>query len=138
MLTTAVNYIIYGIFLRVFGVSGDYKKDLLVVAANSIAWIAAVIFAFVTNKLFVFKSKTKEKRMVVREFTSFIAARLITYGIETGIIYLGLRIHEWFDMGIEYDAWTWVIKVITGVIVIILNYVFSKLIIFKKDIKKPE
>lgn len=136
VLTTAVNYAVLGIFLRVFGVSGENKNDLLVVVANTIAWVAAVTFAFITNKLLVFRSKSKEKKTIARELTSFVAARLATYGVETGILYLGLRIHEWADMRLDYDVWTWAIKVFTSIIVIVLNYVFSKFIIFKKEDRK--
>ncbi len=136
VLTTVVNYIFFGICLYLFGVSDESKKDLLVIAANTIAWVAAVLFAFVTNKYFVFKSKSNEKKTLAREFFSFVAARLITLGAENGIMYLGALAYRWLEMTFNYNYWTWLVKAATSVVVIVLNYVFSKLIIFKKNEKK--
>lgn len=132
VLTTVVNYIVYGLFLHIFGVGPEDKNELLVLAANAIAWVAAVIFAFVTNKLYVFKSKSREKKTITRELSAFVAARLVSLGAETGIIFVGLRVYEWLGTEFSYKLWTWGVKAAASVVVIILNYVFSKLFIFKK------
>jgi len=137
VLTTVVNYIFYGIFLYVFGVTGEAKKDLLVIVANTIAWVAAVLFAFATNKFYVFGSKSKEKKTVAREFSSFVAARLLTLGVEDGIIYLGALTYKWAEITLGYTIWTWGVKIAASVVVVILNYIFSKLFIFKKRDENP-
>lgn len=91
--------------------------------ANVISWILAVSFAFVTNKLFVFESKNKEKRVVLKELISFVLARLFTLGIEEVILYIGFNL-------LNIDAF--IIKIVAQIVVIVSNYFLSKLIIFKK------
>ena len=96
---------------------------------------AAVIFAFVTNKIWVFESKSWKPSVALKEFWLFVAARLIT-----GVL-------EWFGVpllvaiGLNQPLFGidgFVAKILVSVIVIILNYVFSKLIIFKNKDEKPE
>lgn len=91
--------------------------------ANVISWILAVSFAFVTNKLFVFESKNKEKSVVLKELISFVLARLFTLGIEEVILYIGFNL-------LNIDAF--IIKIVAQIVVIVSNYFLSKLIIFKK------
>ena len=91
-----------------------------------IAWTTAVIFAFITNKLIVFDSKNMDKKVVMKETISFFIARVISLGFDMGIIYLMIdvmKIHEIIS------------KVVANIVVIILNYIFSKLFIFKKEKK---
>lgn len=73
-MTTLVNIISYAFFARMMGI--DYKL------ATTLAWVLAVLFAFVTNKLYVFDSKSKDFALVMREFCSFIFFRLLSYGID--------------------------------------------------------
>lgn len=94
-----------------------------------ISWIFAVIFAYITNKLWVFKSKSFKKDVLVHEIISFTAARLFSLGIEE-IMFLIFVIWLGFGQG--------VIKIAAGVVVIILNYIFSKLFIFRKINKIAE
>ncbi len=94
-----------------------------------ISWIFAVIFAYITNKLWVFKSKSFKKDVLVHEIISFTAARLFSLGIEE-IMFLIFVIWLGFGQG--------VIKIAAGVVVIILNYIFSKLFIFRKINKLAE
>ena len=151
VLTTVVNLIVFGLCNKIM--------DPLI--SNIIAWVAAVAFAYVTNKLFVFESKSWAKDIVVKEAISFASARLITLGIEeAGLIIMikWLKLTEplgnfaagcldltqkvGFTMPekiYEIATGEMVIKIILAVIVVILNYVFSKLIIFKnKDEKKEQ
>ena len=111
VLTTVVNLIFYHIC----------NKVMNVLISNVIAWIAAVIFAFITNKLFVFDSKSWSPKVIAKEIPSFTAARLITLGIEEA----GLAI---------MITWLHLDEILTLPFadVVVLNYVFSKLIIFKK------
>ena len=94
--------------------------------SNIIAWTVAVIFAFITNKLIVFDSKNMDKNVVMRETISFFIARIISLGIDMGLIYLMidyLKINELIS------------KIVSNIVVIIVNYIFSKMFVFKKEKK---
>ena len=115
--TTLINIISFIIF-RQFKLSVD--------VSNVIAWLIAVIFAFITNKLFVFDSRNTDRKTVMKETISFLIARVISLGIDTGLLHLMIdfmKIHEV------------IAKVISNIVVIIVNYIFSKLFIFKKEKK---
>ena len=124
VMTTVVNFIVFKIFKD--------RMDLLV--ANIIAWLASVIFAYVTNKLFVFESKSWKPNVLFKEIVSFSGARVLTLGIEElGLFVMINLLHLENVLEIpKLLSGEMVIKVIISVIVVILNYVFSKLIIFKK------
>ncbi len=91
--------------------------------ANLIAWIAGVIFAFVTNKLFVFESKSWKPSVAGKEFTGFMSARIFSLVIEMLGMFVMVTLLTWNEL---------VAKLIVGFVVIIMNYIFSKLLIFKK------
>lgn len=110
--TTAVNYIAY--FLL--------KRTIPYQAANAIAWVVAVIFAYITNKIWVFESKTMDPRLVLREFGTFVSGRIVSGIFDMGFLIAAV---EWMNMG-EGLA-----KLIGGVVVVILNYIISKLFVFK-------
>ena len=112
-LTTILNIATYFIFYNVFKISN--------VTSTIIAWIIGVIFAFITNKIYVFESKSKS---IFYELTTFLACRLATGVIDLGIMYLTVDILKLNGL---------LMKIISNIIVIILNFVFSKLIVFKKD-----
>lgn len=95
--------------------------------ANAISWIIAVLFAYVTNRIFVFKSNARGFAQILKELWLFIACRLTTGGIEIVIMFIGVTMMNINDM---------FVKVIAQIIVILSNYVFSKLIIFKKNENK--
>lgn len=118
MCTTIVNVIVYCISARVIGLG--------TVSSTVVAWIFAVLFAFFTNKLWVFNSKSWEKKLVVRELSSFYLCRLSTGALDVAIMFVCVDILGWNDL---------IMKIISNVIVIILNYVASKFIIFKKGSK---
>ena len=100
--------------------------ELSIVVSNIIAWVVAVIFAFITNKLIVFDSKNMDKKVVMKETISFFIARIITLGIDMGIIHLMIDVMKIHEM---------ISKVVANIVVIIVNYIFSKLFIFKKEKK---
>lgn len=91
--------------------------------ANLIAWVAGVIFAFVTNKLFVFESKSWKPSVAGKEFTGFVGARVFSLVVEMLGMFVMVTLLTWNEL---------IAKLIVGVIVIIMNYIFSKLLIFKK------
>ncbi|HGM3508127.1 TPA: GtrA family protein [Clostridioides difficile] len=113
--TTLVNIVSYLFFTRV--ISFNFM------IANALAWIVAVLLAYVTNKFFVFESKKVEIRFLFKEFLSFISFRLISGIIEMVVVYIMINLLFINDI---------IVKVFTNIIVIILNYLFSKMIIFKK------
>lgn len=115
-LTTVVNYLVY------FPLHSG--ATMLASVANVIAWVAAVIFAFLTNKPFVFKSTDWSFRTVMPEFAKFVGARLGSLAVETLILLICVDILAWNGI---------LMKVITSVLVVVLNYVTSKFIVFKKD-----
>ena len=95
-------------------------------AANIPAWIISVFFAYITNKIFVFESKTNDAKGLLKEIGSFFMARVATLGMEEVLTWAGLAL---FGDG---DLATAIIKVVCQIMVIVANYIFSKLIIFKK------
>lgn len=137
VMTTAVSFITYSLFVLVFSaVLGENAQvvafgmsfSISVTLANILSWICAVSFAFVTNKLFVFKSKSFAFSVAFPEFTKFLSARILTGVLEMAGVPLLVSIGLGMTIfGIEGA----VAKIIVTVAVIILNYVFSKLFIFK-------
>ncbi len=125
VLTTVVNLVVFKIFEKLLG-----TKFALI--TNIIAWIAAVAFAFVTNKFLVFRSKSTESQTLLKEIISFTAARLFSLGVEeAGLAVAQFVFHadeKKFILGL---TGTMVAKLILQIIVVIMNYVFSKLYIFK-------
>ena len=115
VMSTVVNYGAYFLCTMVF--------HLNYLISNGIAWVAAVLFAFVTNKLFVFESKSWEPKLAFKEFWQFVSARIFSGLLETGMLYLFVDVLGFPDAPI---------KIIASILVVILNYIFSKLIIFKK------
>lgn len=115
-LTTLVNMAAYALCFSVLGIPN--------VPSTVIAWVLAVSFAFVTNKLWVFDSKSWDGRTLRHEIPAFFGARLLTGLLDVGIMYVTVDVMGWNGM-----VW----KLISNVIVIILNYIASKLFIFRKD-----
>lgn len=115
VLTTLVSIIIYWIFTKLFHVN--------YMVSNIISWIGAVTFAYVTNKLFVFESKCNNNKDVIIEVYQFFKYRLLSLVIDVLLMYLFVEIFSIDDM---------ISKLIVQFIVIVLNYLFSKLFVFKK------
>ena len=113
--STAVNYGVY------FLCTKPLQLDYLV--SNAISWVVSVAFAFVVNKRFVFESKSMATKTVLSELWKFVSARIFTGVLETGILFVFVTLMHMNDS---------VIKIAASVIVIILNYVMSKLLIFNK------
>ena len=128
VLTTVVSWASYALFVRIFEKLFD-NNDVQVAVANVLSWVAAVLFAFVTNKLWVFDSKSRKGDVVIKELGSFIAARLATGCIE----WFGVPLLVKLGMDQElFGTKGMLAKIIASVLVVILNYFFSKLLIFKK------
>ena len=122
--TTVVNYIVFHLLYNVLW----HQNHSL--AANAVAFVAAVIFAFVVNKCFVFESKGWDAATLKREIPSFLGARVGSFGIEEAGLFLGGVIAITIG-GTAFD-WITVVKIALAFVVVALNYVFCKLFVFKK------
>ena len=114
-LSTLLNIVIFFIFNTLIKI--DYQTS------NVIAWIIVVIFAYITNKIWVFESKKETKSELLKETVSFFGSRLLTLGIEFILLYLFVE---------KFNILELVSKIIINIVVIVLNYVLSKLFVFKK------
>ena len=130
VLTTLVNLLTFWIFTKILG-------EELYLINNAIAWVVGVIFAFVTNKLFVFESKSWNIKTAGKEFVEFVGARLFSFGVEEGGMWLFVDILGFGEKSLTLFGFTIsgqiIAKLALAVIVVILNYFFSKFIIFKKS-----
>lgn len=115
VLTTAVNYAVYLPCYNLLQISAA--------VSNVIAWVVAVVFAYLTNKPFVFKSHDWSAKTVVPEATKFVGSRIASGALETGIIFLTVDCLLWNGNAM---------KLVTSVLVVILNYIASKLLVFRK------
>lgn len=119
VLTTVVSLVSFYL-IRIFVFTNDSQFDIQF--ANIISWILAVLFAFVTNKKYVFESKSTGYQKFV-EMIKFYVSRLTTLGVEMFVMWLLTSPLKVDDM---------ISKIIVQFIIVILNYVFSKLFVFKK------
>ncbi|MCI8299163.1 MAG: GtrA family protein [Lachnospiraceae bacterium] len=135
ILTTIVSWGMYALLINLFSLS--------VLVSNTISWICGVTFAFITNKIWVFESKSWKLQTMIKEGTAFVSSRIITGILE--IFGVPLLSYAGFDnlffeiagkigvsMKIFYTEGIYS-KAAFAVLVIILNYVFSKLIVFKNN-----
>lgn len=114
-LTTVVNYIVYLPCYNLLHLSGALS--------NAIAWVVAVAFAYLTNKPFVFKSHDWSAKTVIPELTKFVGCRIGSGLAETAIIFVAVDLLQLNGN---------IIKILTSVLVVVLNYVASKLVVFRK------
>ena len=115
VLTTLINIAVYYLSYNILHIPN--------VPSTVIAWVLAVLFAFVTNKKWVFDSKSFDKKTLQREIPAFFLARILTGVLDVVIMYLAVDV---FKM----NSTLW--KIISNILVIILNYVASKLFVFVK------
>ncbi|MBO4496416.1 MAG: GtrA family protein [Clostridiales bacterium] len=150
VLTTVVNNVVFALLDKLFNVKWPvsifgFNLDLYIVFVNVVAWVVAIVFAYITNKKFVFHTKGN----IVKEFISFVVARLFTlFAFEIGLFALGIMVMEnsfnmpqddlWFSIfGFDFTN-KYIIKFGVSFFVVVANYVLSKLFIFKKDKKEPK
>lgn len=115
VLTTIVNYLVYLPVYNYVGLSAS--------VSNAVAWVAAVAFAYLTNKPFVFRSMDWSMKTVVPELASFVGCRIASGALETVILLVAVDMMGW-----NGNLW----KLVTNVLVVILNYIGSKLLVFRK------
>lgn len=104
-----------------------YRTGLNYNIANFISIFSAILFAYVANKLFVFKTKSSSFKKLIYEFLKFLSTRLITMIIEMVGVFLLVDI---LDINKMYS------KVAISILIVILNYIFSKILVFKNTDKK--
>lgn len=114
-LTTLVNIVAYSILYYAFHINNA--------TSNIIAWIIGATFAYITNKLYVFNSKVNTKIELLKEILYFYGCRLLTLVIDEAIMIVTVDKFGWNAL---------LMKIIANIIVIILNFIFSKILIFKK------
>ena len=113
--TTLINILVYNLCYYLL----DWSNTL----SNAIAWISSVLFAYITNKIFVFESKEHTVPHLLKELSSFALCRVLTGALDILIMYISVDV-------LHLVAWQF--KIISNVIVIICNYIASKKI-FKKE-----
>ena len=115
VLTTVVNFLVYFPVHNILGFRAS--------VSNAIAWVVAVVFAYVTNKPFVFRSHDWSRETVIPELTKFVGCRVASGAMETGILFVSVDL-----LGGNGNLW----KILVSVLVVVLNYFASKLLVFKK------
>lgn len=129
VLTTLANLFVFLLMTYIFG-------EELYLLNNAVAWIAGVVVAFVTNKIWVFNSKSWKIKVWLKEFSEFVTARLLSFVFEEAGMMLFVDVLNVGEKSVTvfgFDITGQIIaKLLLSVVVVILNYVFSKFVIFKK------
>lgn len=120
VLTTIINIVVFWFAER--ELAFIMSEDTASLVGNVIAWVISVAFAFVTNKLFVFESKSMAFKVVMAELTGFVIARLLSLAFDEGFMFVAIVL-----LGMN----SLLAKIISNVFVVIINYVLSKFFIFK-------
>lgn len=120
VLTTIINIVVFWLAER--ELAFIMSEDAASLVGNVIAWVISVAFAFVTNKLFVFESKSMAFKVVMAELTGFVIARLLSLAFDEGFMFVAIVL-----LGMN----SLLAKIISNVFVVIINYVLSKFFIFK-------
>lgn len=124
-LTTLISLIVkYGLLFTIL----DAKNAIQLQIAVVVSWIVAVIFAYVTNRIFVFKSKSKE---ILKEITKFFGSRIATLLLDAFIMWFFVTL-----LKLNSNLQVVIITLVSQVLVIVANYILSKIFVFKKDNKK--
>lgn len=132
-----INYLIFGVLTTVVSLIVKYALLFTILDAENglqlqiavvISWIAACTFAYITNRIWVFESKSNE---IIKEVVKFFASRVATLGLEMLIMFVFVTI-----LGLNTKLWIIVWTLVAQIVVIIGNYVLSKLIVFKNKSRK--
>ena len=124
VLTTLVNLgVKYALLFTILDADNPFELQVTII----ISWIIACLFAYITNRIWVFESKSKN---IIVEMTKFFGARLVTLGMEMLIMYIFVT-----ALGLNSDMWVVIWTIVTQVLIIIGNYVLSKIFVFKNKKK---
>lgn len=128
-----INYLIFGVLTTIVSLATKYLLLFTILDAENgiqlqiavvVSWIVACTFAYITNRIWVFESKSKE---VIKEAIKFYVSRLATLGLEMLIMFIFVT-----ALGLNTRMWVIVWTIFAQVVIIIGNYVLSKLIVFRK------
>ncbi len=122
-LTTVVNYVIYIACMAFF-----YGNSANVVSV-AVSWAAAVTFAYFTNRRYVFKSRAKGLKAVLAECAAFLSARVASGFLDLAIMFIAVDL-------LAYNGY--IVKILSNIIVTVLNYILSKFVVFKNRIKSGD
>ena len=131
--TTVVSIITKLLGKWLFGLAGISMSESAIPNGinTTLSWIITVTFAFIVNKKYVFHSDTKERNDLLHEVLTFYGARFVTYFLELGLMELPV-IFNWGDTGYI------IMTIASQFIILAINYVFSKLVVFKKGAEKTQ
>lgn len=133
-----INYLIFGVLTTVVSLATKYLLLFTILDASNalqlqiavvVSWVIACLFAYITNRIWVFESKTTS---IINEMAKFFMARLATLGMEMLIMFVFVT-----ALGLNSDTWVVIWTLVSQVLIIIGNYVLSKLLVFKNE-KKEE
>ena len=125
-----INYLIFGVLTTVVSLVTYYicvytildpDNAVQLQIENVISWIISVAFAYITNRKFVFESKEKNK---IKDASKFVTSRIATLLMDMAIMYVGVTVLRFNDK---------IMKLISQVVVIVMNYILSKILVFKKE-----
>ncbi|ANZ99229.1 teichoic acid glycosylation protein [Carnobacterium divergens] len=123
-----INYLVFGVLTTIVNIAVFYIFnsffEINYLISNALSWIVSVVFAFYTNKYFVFRTKNRSIKDFIKELLLFIWFRLLSGVIDMFLMYVMVSLMI-IDQNIS--------KLIVQVIIVVLNYVFSKVFIFKKN-----
>lgn len=122
-----ITYAIFGILTTIVNIVTFMLLDNISVSysiGTIIAWFVSVLFAFYTNKKYVFKSNNNSKEVITKEVTSFYGSRVLSLLVDLGLMFLFINIIGFSNL---------LSKIIANIVVVIINYVLSKLFIFKNN-----
>lgn len=121
----AFKYVIFGVLTTLINILFYLvlnKIGMLYIISNTIAFVMSIIFAFITNKIYVFNSNTWKLKIVIKEGITFLCSRLASFALDTFLMILLIEM-VWMN--------DFIAKCIVNVIVIVVNYILSKFIVFK-------
>lgn len=133
-----IKYLIFGVLTTVVSLATKYLLLFTILDASNalqlqiavvVSWVIACLFAYITNRIWVFESKTTS---IIKEMAKFFMARLATLGMEMLIMFVFVT-----ALGLNSDIWVVIWTLVSQVLIIIGNYVLSKLLVFKNE-KKEE
>lgn len=125
-----VNYLVVGVIGTVVSIvifTALMKMTNESVLSNIISWVVTVILMYMLNRYFVFLEHAKDKVAILKEMSTFVSARIATLLLETAIVWLGIDVMK-LSSGLKIIA----VKTVGQIVVIVLNFVAAKLVIFKK------
>lgn len=135
-----ISYVFFGALATIVSLASFKLFDWILgeslyLVSNVISWLITVIFAYFTNKLWVFESKSWRAGVVVKELIGFFGARIFSLAVEEAGLWLLIDVCHMDNLGFDILSFhingNLIAKLIMQIVVVILNYVFSKLVIFK-------